>query len=142
MNYNARLATPVWSLNERVRKHAPMLSDGIYRIEYRSSLATEGPADCALAVLRDGEILGSDKHGGLYLGTYEREPATGRERIFLRLEIPPAGVLVTGKTGGTSGGFVDIEAAFEKQVAPYRVIIDVVGRPVAIELVYIGPLPN
>ena len=119
-----------------------MLSDGIYRINYCAPFGAEEYSDCALAVLRDGEILRSDKHGGLYLGTYEGEPATGRERIRLRLEIPPGGVLVTGAVHNCAGNFLDIETAFDKQTAPYRVVIEVSGRPVAIELVYLGPLPN
>lgn len=119
-----------------------MLADGIYRIDYRASSAAEEQFESALAVLRAGEILGSDKHGGLYLGTYEGEPSTGCERIRLRLEIPPGGVLVTGEAGCMSGSFFDLEAAFEKQTAPYRAVLEIAGQPVAIELVYIGPLPN
>lgn len=119
-----------------------MLSDGIYRVEYCAPFGAEEFSDYALAVLRSGEILGSDKHGGLYLGTYEGEPATGRERIRLRLEIPLGGVLVTGDAHSQAGDFIDIEAAFDKQTAPYRVVINVAGQPVSIELVYIGPLPN
>ena len=60
----------------------------------------------------------------------------------MRLEIPHGGILVTGDAHNPAARFLDIEAAFESQVAPYRVIIDVAGQPVAIELVYIGPLPN
>ena len=41
-----------------------------------------------------------------------------------------------------SGSFFDLEAAFEKQTAPYRAVLEIAGQPVAIELVYIGPLPN
>ena len=119
-----------------------MLSDGIYRIEYCAPFGADEFSDCAMAVLRAGEILGSDKHGGLYLGSYEGEAATGRERIRLRLEIPLGGVLVTGDDHSSAGDFLDIEASFESQAAPYRLVIDVAGRPVAIELVYIGPLPN
>ena len=118
-----------------------MLADGIYRIFYQAQSDGGSDRNCALAIFRDGQITGSDKHGGVYLGTYEPEPESGRDRVNLRLVVPPGGVLVTGFSGGTDGIAVDIAATLDAASGIAKTVVEVAGQPVDIELTYIGPLP-
>ena len=119
-----------------------MLTDGIYRIVYKSRAGMDDDGDCALAILRGGQITGSDKHGGVFLGTYECSAATGRDVVQLRLEVPPGGMLVTGLDGGPAGTAIEISATFEPLSRMSKVQVTIAGQPVDIELAFIGPLPN
>ena len=119
-----------------------MLADGIYRIAYQSRADGGDDGDFALAVLRGGQITGSDKHGGVFHGTYECSAATSRDVVKLRLEVPPGGMLVTGLDGGPAGTAIEISATFEPLGHMSKAQITIAWQPVEIELTFIGPLPN
>lgn len=119
-----------------------MLAEGIYRIDYRSRAGYEGGDDCALAILRDGQIMGSDKHGGVFLGQYLPDPEMNRDVVTLRLEVPPGSTLITGFSAGAIGEVVDISAVFEAETGTAKAVVEIAGQPVDIELCFLGPLPN
>ena len=118
-----------------------MLADGIYRIQYHARAGGEDDGDSALAVLRDGRIMGSDKHGGMFLGTYRSDPASGHANVNLRFDVPANGMLITGQSGGKRGRSLDIAIAFEPRQGTTKAVVDLAGQPVAVELSFVGPLP-
>jgi len=118
-----------------------MLEDGLYGIAYaagRERMPSEGSA---LATLRRGRIMGSDPWGGVFTGSCKFDAARRLSTIELRLDVPPHGELITGFSAGPAGASIDIVAAFEGAAPKLSSIIDVAGRPVRVELTYLGPLP-
>lgn len=116
-----------------------MLSDGVYGLTYVPTQSDGLPAGEAVAVLRQGRIVGSDPHGGLFSGTCEAEAESGGQRLRVRLDVPPEGELVTGQVAGPNGSSVDIEARIAGPSA--TAVVDVDGVPLEIRLRYLGPLP-
>jgi hypothetical protein len=51
-------------------------------------------------------------------------------------------MLVTGFSSGPDGATVDIVAAFERAAPVSSTVVEIAGTQVAIELTYLGPLPN
>jgi hypothetical protein len=122
-----------------------VLDNGIYDLRYRSA-GPEWP-ECdgdpetgsGLAVLRDGEIIGSDPWGGVFSGRCEFDPHTRLNRLHLRLLVPPGGILITGFSAGPAGAVVDIVGTVA--AAPVAsMTVDVAGVAVSVELAYVGPL--
>jgi hypothetical protein len=77
-----------------------MLEDGIYGLRFAASHDGEPADGSGLAVLRDGKVLGSDPLGAVFTGTYEFDAARKLNKVRLRLDVPPDGVLVTGFSAG------------------------------------------
>jgi hypothetical protein len=102
-----------------------MLENGIYGLRFAASHDGEPADGSGLAVLRDGKVLGSDPLGAVFTGTYEFDAARQLNRVRLRLDVPPDGVLVTGFSAGATGATLDIA-----------------GAPVGVQIRYLGPLPN
>ena len=118
-----------------------MFRDGIYRIAYSSGMQSERVDDEALVIVRDGQIMGSDPHGGVYLGsTWEANP-TEAIQLRVRAEIPPEGVLVTGFTAGCEGASLAVSGTLDPSAQNQRVTVNIGGENVAIEVAYLGPLP-
>ena len=123
-------------------RRSRMLDEGIYSVCHRNP---EGGPDCAgnaIAVLRSGKILGSDREGGLFSGSYEFDPASGLNHVQIRFSIPPEGTLVTGFTAGSGGATLDIVGEFTRASPVSKVVIDIDSQPIEVELSYLGPLPN
>lgn len=118
-----------------------MFRDGIYRIAYSSGLQPARADDEALVIVRDGQILGSDPHGGVYLGTTTEGTATGATEVRLRAEIPPDGVLVTGFTAGCEGASLTVSGTIDPSAQNQCVTVNIGGENVVIEVAYLGPLP-
>ena len=89
-----------------------------------------------------GKILGSDRWGGVFAGSYEYDPVNKTNNVHVRLEMPPDATLVTGFSSGPDGATVDIVAAFERAAPISSTVVEIAGTPIAIELTYLGPLPN
>lgn len=123
-------------------KEVFMLQDGIYALEYRGLRGRHGNSDGALAVLRDGRILGSDYFGGVFAGHYLRDERACRETILLRMRVPPDGELVNGFSAGPEGALIEIVASFECGSGDRGARIDVAGRPIEIKLTYLSPPAN
>lgn len=118
-----------------------MLEEGLYCLEYRADRqGLEG--DSALAMLRDGRILGSDRFGGVFAGHYLCDAKSSRETIKLRMRVPPDGVLVNGFAAGPEGALIEIVASFESGSGDRQAQIEVAGRPMEIRITYLSPLPN
>lgn len=119
-----------------------MLREGIYSLDYTGEHMGERGSDSALAMLRNGRILGSDRFGVVFAGCLEADAAQGRNTVRLHLQVPPEGVLVNGFTAGPAGALVEIVAALEETMTGDTGCVEVAGRPVEIRLTYLGPLPN
>ncbi len=119
-----------------------MLDEGIYGLSYAGEHMGEVDQGNGLAVLRNGKILGSDRWGGVFAGSYEYDPVSKTNNVHVRLEMPPDATLVTGFSSGPDGAVVDIVAAFERAAPVSSTVVEIAGTPVAIELTYLGPLPN
>jgi hypothetical protein len=121
-----------------------MLDDGIYGLSFesRAAGADETPAwGEGLAMLRDGRILGSDPHGGVFTGSYRYDAERGEAVVAVRLAVPPNGVLLTGYEAGPDGTFVDVTGRFSPAKPVSAAVIDVAGVPMTVELRFVGPLP-
>jgi len=118
-----------------------MLSDGIYGLSYRSGEAGEATFSEGLAVLRAGQILGSDRWGGIFKGSCEYDAGAGVNRVRVRLEMPPNGVLITGLCAGSEGAALEVSCVIERPAPCSKATVNLHGQDVAVELTYIGPLP-
>lgn len=96
----------------------------------------------ACRVLRDGKILGSDPWGGLFTGRYAFDTRDCLNKVRLRFDVPPEGLLVTGFCAGPSGATLDIVGSFEETATRMATVVDVRGAPVEVQLAYLGPFPS
>ena len=119
-----------------------MLDDGIYALRYRGEHEGEADDGNALAILRNGRILGSDRWGGVFAGHYEPERTQTTGNVRVRLEVPPEGMLVNGIAAGSDGAIFDIIGTVSRPAATLSTIVEVAGRPIEIELKYLAPLPG
>lgn len=117
-----------------------MLDEGLYQVAYKA----EKHADrgCALAVLRSGKILGSDRWGGIFAGSYRFDTVSGTSTVHLRMQVPPGGVLISGFTAGPSGSMLELVTALERATPVSTATVDLGGEPVEVQLTYLGPVPN
>lgn len=118
-----------------------MLEDGIYGLAYAvegERMPTEGSA---LAMLRQGRVLGSDPWGGVFTGVCQFDAARRLNTVTLRLDVPPDGRLITGFSAGPAGATLDIVGTFEGAAAKLATVVEVAGAAVRVELTYLGPLP-
>lgn len=127
---------------KRLAGRDKMLIEGIYGFTYKGEHMGVLDGDTALAVLRNGKILGSGRAGGMFTGSYEFDGARQVSKVHVRMQVPPDGELVTGYRAGSEGAVLDITGDFERAQPHSTTVIDVAGRPVEITLSYIGPLPN
>lgn len=119
-----------------------MLEDGIYELEYIARDADRAVREDALAVLRDGKIMGSDRFGGLLTGRYEFDRKLERDKVRVCMQVPPGGVLVTGHCAGPEGSMLEISGSVDDGADERSTVVDVAGQPVEVRFTYIGPLPN
>jgi hypothetical protein len=117
-----------------------MLEDGVYGLRYTA--VSDGQAGDALAVLRDGKVLGSDPDGGVFVGSCEFDAAAGINRVHIRFDVPPEGALVTGFSAGPAGAVLDIVGAVGHPAPEAATVVEVAGAQVAVHLTYLGPLPE
>ena len=118
-----------------------MFRNGIYKVCYRSPMDDDGFAEDALAIFRGGKIIGSDRHGGVFVGGPGRRSADG-EDVSVELTVPPGGELVTGMIAGPAGATLTINGCFDPCKLGQFAVVDVGGAPVEIQLSYLGPLPE
>lgn len=127
---------------DRLPSRSKKLDEGIYHISYHGKANGEPDNDNALAVLRNGKILGSDKHGGVFMGSYEFDTAREINIVHLRIDVPPYGTLVNGFSADEHGAAFNVSCKFERPAPIAKSAIHIVGRPIDIALSYLGPLPN
>lgn len=121
-----------------------MLDEGLYGLDYwAAGLASSGnEAGAGLAVLRNGKILGSDRWGGIFEGSYAFDPVKRANTVHVRLQVPPRGELVTGFAAGPKGAMVDIVGSFVRAAPIASTVVSIEGQPVAVKLAYLGALPK
>lgn len=127
---------------KRLEGREKMLDEGIYGFTYKGEHMGVLDGDSALAVLRNGKILGSDRAGGVFAGSYEYDGVNELNKVHVRMQVPPEGELVTGYAAGPDGAILDIAGNFQRAEPFSKAVIEVAGRPVEITLSYLGPLPN
>lgn len=120
------------------------MDEGLYNLEYRSSVlgASSESGGSALAVLRNGKILGSDRWGAVFMGSYEFDPVAELNSVHLRLHVPPEGELVTGFAAGPEGAIIEVAGQFARAAPVTRAVAEVAGHPVEVTMIYLGALPN
>jgi hypothetical protein len=126
------------------RSGREMYQDGLYELSYRSPTASGNDADSLLMVLRDGKILGSDRWGGVFLGSCVFDDNANQSTISVRLQIPPGGMLITDSIPRPDGDVIDIVFTLSEdgELNTGSAVVDVGGEPVMIEFVYKGPVPG
>ena len=125
---------------ERLEDSGKRLGEGLYRIGYRAM--SEYECDHALAVLHNGKVVGSDRHGVVFNGTYRFDRRKGLNVVTLCLEVPPVGTLINGYAAGPGGARINVTCNIAKAQPVSRSTIEVAGQPVSIELSFLGPLPD
>ena len=118
-----------------------MLEEGLYGLDYKGEYLGEEDGGTALAVLRNGQILGSDPSGGVFMGSYEYDPVVDLNKVRLSIEVPPERMLITGFSAGPKGATVDIVGAFGRLTPSAMTVVEVGGHPVEVKLTSLGPLP-
>ncbi len=128
----------------RVQGRSKMIDEGLYNVEYRftGSHSVDADVGSALAVLRNGKILGSDRWGAVFMGSYEFDPVNETNAVHLRLHVPPQGELVTGFAAGPEGAIIEVAGQFERAAPLTRTIADIAGQPLEVTMTYLGALPN
>lgn len=126
----------------RLAERAHRFDEGVYRVTYRGIARGEREADHAIAVLRNGRIVGADRHGGVFRGSFAFSPADGLNTVHLRVEVPADGMLVNGFHAGPEGATVDLVANFKRATPTAKATVQVAGAPIEIELAFIEALPN
>lgn len=126
----------------RVNGRSKMLDEGLYSLDYRGEYQGEADVGCALAVLRNGKVLGSDRFGGVFMGSYDFDAATGLNSVHLRMHVPPDSMLVTGFVAGADGATIDVIGSFSRAAPVTKALAEVAGRPVEVTMTYLGALPN
>jgi hypothetical protein len=121
-----------------------MFDDGIYGLSFESRAVDGSGRDRGegLAVLRAGRIVGSDPHGGVFIGSYQYDAARGDDLVTVRISVPPHGVLLTGFEAGPDGAVVEVSARFAEPRPVASAVVDVAGAPVEVELRYVGALAD
>lgn len=127
---------------KRVKGRSKMMDEGIYSLEYSGGTDDSSERGSALAALRNGKILGSDRWGAVFMGSYEFDPVTERNSVHLRLNVPPDGRLITGYAAGPEGATLDIVGSFERAAPKTTAVASLEGAELEVTLTYIGPLPN
>lgn len=116
-----------------------MLENGLYDLRFQPVAETHGDSGNALAIVRNGKILGSDPWGGVFAGSCEFDAQARTTNVRVCFDIPPEGQLITGFSAGPEGATLDIVGAF-KQATP-ETVVNVAGAEVKLHLTYLGPLP-
>jgi hypothetical protein len=119
-----------------------VFDEGIYGLSYTGTQLSTHDGGEALAVLRNGKILGSDRRGGVFVGSYEFDSVSQTNKFHVRVDVPPAAELITGFSAGPRGASLDIVAMFERPAPIATTTVAVAGEQLELELRYLGPLPN
>lgn len=119
-----------------------MCQDGLYKIVYPSDTQLLREFDEALAVVRNGSVLCSDRNGGVYHGAGVLDADQRCFQVDMTIDVPAGRELVTGFAGGGRGAQAAVVAHLDPRLRNQRSVIHINGAPVEIEISYLGPLPN
>ena len=118
------------------------LEDGLYAIQYFLPAQSIETGRAALAILREGHILGSDKFGGVFEGRLFPDSDGGAEWVVLKLRVPPGGCLVTGLCVGGDGAQLELRGNLHRSRSGWRGALDVAGETVEVRFQFVGALPH
>lgn len=118
------------------------LPEGIYKLVYRAARQSLVQSDEAMASLRNGRILGSDRQGGLFSGECTYDPKTGRTQMRIDILVPPHARLVTGFQAGAEGATLAVAFILQGELPVSHAVFVVFGESVELELTYLTPLPT
>ncbi len=127
---------------DQLEERRMMLDEGIYELDYKLPGGEQMPGESALCVLRSGRILGSDRWGGVFQGHYEFDAGRKKNTLHVRLRVPPGGQLINGFTGGPEGSHVEISTTITRAAPIAKTIVDVAGKPIELQIRYLGALPK
>lgn len=117
------------------------IKDGVYELFYRcQNQPPHAGSDSLLLVMRQGQLLGADRWGGLISGRCRFDEPSGRHHFEVIFDGPPDGVLVTGAAPPATTRSIELVtdvAGWDKATGT----VDLFGESVSLELQYCGPLP-
>lgn len=114
--------------------------DGVYELFYRCADGDRDHADSLLLVLRQGQLLGADRWGGLISGQCKFDGTTGRHRFSVVFDGPPEGTLVTGQAAPPAAQAIELVTDIADG-GTARGTVELFGQSILLELSYRGPLP-
>jgi len=126
----------------RIKGRPKMLDEGVYTLTYFGTDCDQPCIASGLAVLRSGKILGSDRLGSVFTGSYAYDDTRQTNTVHVRLKVPDGGVLVTGFAAGSEGVTLEIAGSFERAAPTSTSTVEVEGNPVDVRLTYLGALPH
>lgn len=115
--------------------------DGLFAIEFYKGDVFLGRQREALAVLRDGVVLGSDNVGGMVEGRLVSSGCGGVQCALLLYRLPPGVALVTGLKAVAEEAVVDVSGLFHGEGDDLVGRCEIGGDEVEIRFRYMGPLP-
>lgn len=121
----------------RLRGALRRVDDGLYRLIYGS----EGGGE-AIALVRAGRIVGSDRSGARFEGTYQFDSARRTNHFHVWLRVPPAGTTLTGLAAGEGGALVEVVAEVNEPGPVASVTARIGEESLELRLAYLGPLPG
>lgn len=116
--------------------------DGLYSVTFFVEGGSEENSSDALAVLRDGAILGSDKFGGVFEGRLVGKSSGNGVGFSLRVRIPAGGVLVTGRRIGAQEAILDVVGELAHTEEVLEGFCEIEGERLVVIFRYIGLLPH
>ncbi len=116
--------------------------DGLYSLTFVLEGGRGDEFGDALAVLRDGRLLGSDKHGGVFEGQLSTTRCGSASCLALTMRVPPGGVLVTGQHFGGKEAMLDVVGVLSHIGGEMNGVCDLFGERLAIQFRYVGDLPH
>ena len=121
-----------------------MLKDGVYELFYRAEADPEGGYESLLLSLRNGNVLGSDRWGGVFTGRCDFDIGANQHRVNVRLLVPPGGMLVTDDAPRMLGDQIDVAVTLgrSREISSGFGLVDVGGQRVRVELQFKGPVPG
>ena len=119
---------------------SPAFQDGVYELFYRHDDVSNPSSDSLLLVMRQGQLLGADRWGGLISGHCRFDPSTGRHRFDVVFDAPAHGTLVTGNAPPSAAQPIELVTDVP-DTGRATGTIDLFGASVTLELQYRGPLP-
>lgn len=135
------MTTPDQVWPRTARDNAPNIKDGVYELFYRCPCGPLGSgSDSLLLVMRQGQLLGADRWGGLISGRCRFDEPTGRHHFEVMFDGPPDGVLVTGAAPPATTRTIELVADVAGS-GKASGTVDLFGESVSLELQYCGPLP-
>lgn len=121
-----------------------MLKDGVYELFYRAEAEPDAGYESLLLALRNGNVLGSDRWGGVFVGRCDFDSSTNEHRVSVRLLVPPGGMLVTDDSPRLLGDQIDVCVTIgrSRDISSSFGLVDVCGQQVRVELQFKGPAPG